>query len=254
MTDLAVYRTIQPVGGRVVQEYVTDYRYLVVRLDRRVDTVVSATINRIPSQAVELLSSDLVAIAVPERYVDVRPAALSVVIQAEAAISLLSSGTVPTSIGVGPRVELIDGAAQALQNAVRTLMMSPGTDVDDPLRGGGLRNLSGQLVSRDSTTELVRIVQTATQRFNAYTAASSRKGTRGRVASGFRVIRVETLSVRVFSRAEAQRSLGILTAGTTDALSASNYDPNDAAIAVSLGHDLRSPRGRLSRVSSAVVV
>lgn len=255
MTDVAIYRSVEPVGGRIISDYVSGgTRFLEVRLDRAVDSVLRAEVNRVASPAVELFSPSLVGIAVPVQYEGVRSAQLAVVISAESAVSLRTTGVIPTSPGIGSRVEIIDAEAQALQSAVRALMMSPGTDVDEPLRGGGLRNLAGQLVNADDTSRLVRVAHTAVQRYNAYAAALNRRSRRGRLASGYRVVRVELLSLRVYTRAEAQQRLGIRTAATTSGFTASNYDPNDAVIAVSLGHDLRSPRGTTSRVSSAVAV
>ena len=98
-------------------------------------------------------------------------------------------GLTPVRIGFGRNVTTVSGASLAVQEAYRELMLTPGSDYRNPLRGGGLlRVVRGLKLATDDVQGPVR---TCVDRANR-SLASRRSG-----SGQYRVTRIDLVSARV---------------------------------------------------------
>jgi len=255
VSDIALYRAVEGYATRVgglFRDDIDGFLRAEAHLPQNVSTIYRATVNGRLSPAVEMLSNRVALVAIPPELEILTRGEIEVVCFADATLEQTEKAALPATVGFGLRVTEYDGEMQALQTAVRSLMMSAGTDVWDPSRGGGLRNLKGVLVDANDMTRIVRRVQIAVDRYNANVGTRRTRTPRRRPAK-YQVVRMETLSVRALSHRDVeQRFLNKAAYSGGESLTAG--DPNDVVISVSIGHDLRGPKGRVRRISSAMAV
>jgi hypothetical protein len=255
MTDLALYRAVEAYTGSILTLFRDEEDGLLraeVRLKAEVSTVYRATINGTDSPKIELLSNTVLRVAIPAAFESLPLSQLRVVCYADASLSQTEKTALPATIGFGLRVTMHNAEMQALQRAVRSLMMSMGSDIWEPNRGGGLRQLKGLLIDPSNTARLVQLVQIAVDRYNSN--ASTRRSTKKR-ASQYQVTRMEVLSVRAMTAAQAEYEyLTKAPSEEVELINSISADPNEVVIAASIMHDLRGPTGSITRVSSAVAV
>lgn len=256
--DLACYRAVEPVTGRVLgivsAEANADYGLPAVEIALKtpVATVVRATVNGTDSSVVELVGKQRVLVTVPEVVAQLDPRYWVVRVYAEVDYESLSDVPSPTSIGFGARVTTVAGPMEALQRAVRALLMDPGSDVYNRNRGGGLRRLKGLLLNPSDMSPVARDVQIAVDAYNR-TVAATRLRMR---ADSWHVTRIEMLSIRALTPAQASaefastRDRGV----ATDDSIAGSAAPTDMILAISFGHDMRGPQGARIRSSSAIAL
>jgi len=255
MTDLALYRAVEGYTGAILTVFRDDedgYLRAEIRLKANVSTVYRATVNGVDSPVVELLSDTVVRAAIPVQMETLTLSQLRIVCYADAGLDQTENAALPATIGFGLRVGMHNPEMQALQRAVRSLMMSTGSDIWEPARGGGLRQLKGLLIDPSNTARLVQLVQIAVDRYNSnVTQSRSSK----RKASSHLVTRMEVLSVRAMTAAQAEYEyLAKDAPEEVELINSLSADPNEVVIAASIMHDLRGPTGKITRVSSAVAV
>ena len=245
MTDISVYRPVAPVGGALESRYRENgEEFLQVLLDRDTDSVVMASVNDIPSPEILMIGIRRVACRIPASIKDLPTISLRVSVLAEVSLDDLTEVPVPAVIGLGPRPTVGDEVHTAMQSAVRTLLMSPGSDYDHPERGGGLLLVQdGRFSDLASAT---RVVTVAVDRTNSYLA-------RSRSASGTtRVLRMELQNIRMIPRVlfEAQAAFRQYAAATVERLSRDTS--SERVLAISLRMKVRLPNGQISDFSSSV--
>ena len=255
MTDLALYRAVEAYSGAVLTLFRDDEDGLLraeVRIRAKVSTVFRSTVNGVDSPLIELLSGDIVRVAIPAAFETMPLSQLRIVCYADASLDQAETNSLPATIGFGVRVGLHSPEMAALQSAVRSLMMSMGSDIWNPSRGGGLRQLKGLLIDPNDTSRLVQLVQIAVDRYNSNVGSGR---TTKRKATTYRVTRMEVQSVRAMTAAQAEVEF-LSTSYSQEARVASSLssDPSDVIIAASIVHDLQGPSGKITRVSSAVAV
>lgn len=262
MTDIALYRASESVGGYIDRALPPDELGRIsvsLVLDRPVDVVLMVTVNGLPSPSIEIYGERKVIAKVPQQLVYADPSELVFVVIAEVSFELINETPVPTSIGIGLKPSLINNEAEALQTAVRSLYMDPGTDIWNPSRGGGLRSLRSQLVGRGDEARLAQIVNVAIDRYNA-TAGRLRSFGRSRTSvrrtvNRYRVARMQLQSLRILTQASAQAQLGSTPAiGSTREDIFRNVDPSDPVIVTSILMFLQGPEGSTEQVSSSLTV
>lgn len=209
--DIALFRAAAPVPGQVVRARAPEDEEsgpsLELLLDRPVRSVVRAVINDRDAKRVELHGEREVVITLPSSFARVPLSALSVSILAEQELRDLEGRTVPGFFGVGSSLSMTEGPSEAIQRAIRELMMSPGTDTWNRTRGAGLIAVRSYPLATEQ--ELSRMVATSVSRFN-----TSRQQARAGRAS-YRVTRMEVQSVRRITAIEARRSLPAAPQGGT---------------------------------------
>lgn len=261
--DVALYRASEAVGGRVERVIGVDpidgLKRVEILLDRPVSVILKVEVNRRASPEIVQYGAKRVTVAVPSEISGLALHLLVFVVFAEISFDQINQTPVPTSIGIGLRPATIDKESQALQTAVRTLLMRPGTDIWSPERGGNLRALRSQLVSGDDTTRLTRIVQVALDRYNSSAARLSSPGrtrtSAPRKMATHRVSRITLQFVHLLTRERAERVLGLLTtASTSTSVLRDNLDASDKVIAVSMLMTLQGPRGASASASTAISI
>lgn len=255
MTDLALYRAVDAYSGRVLALFRDDSDGLLraeVRIKANVSTVFRSTVNGVDSPLTELLSKDIVRVAIPTAFESLPLSQLKILCYADASLDQAETNSLPATIGFGVRVGKHNPEMAALQKAVRSLMMSMGADIWDPSRGGGLRQLKGLLIDPNDTSRLVQLVQIAVDRYNSNVGNGR---TTRRKASPYQVTRMEVQSVRAMTVAQAEvEFLSKTYSEEAQLVSSISNDPSEVVIAASIVHDLRGPSGSITRVSSAVAV
>lgn len=188
--DLALYRAISSVTGEVTRVFPAENEdvgpRLQVRLDTAVQSILRAEVNQRPVAAVELYGEREVVLTLPKRLRSADVPTLELAMFAEKDFKDLEGQTVPGMVGIGNRAALLDGPAEAVQRAIRELMMAPGTDTWNPNRGGGLIFLR-QYTLMD-INEISRLVSVAVDKYNRGAGSATR--------SAKRTSRVSAMSVR----------------------------------------------------------
>lgn len=257
--DLALYRAVERIGGVVISVRPTDEGdpSLVIRMDRPANTVLKVDVNRRLSPRVTLFGDRVMEVVIPEDIRGLDPRSLVVRIFAEVTYDRIGSTAVPSSIGIGLRPTTVDGELQALQTAIRSLRMSPGSDIWDYARGGGLLEESNTLYSREDTQRIARRFQVAVQRYNEQAAkifgiGRTRSTVRRRIPT-HRVTRMEVQAVKVLVREDVENRLGIVDGvGFSVGQIRSALQSSELVIAASILTSLRGPNGSTSRVSTAL--
>lgn len=203
--DIALYRAVSPVTGEVrrVLPPTTPEEgpTLHVWLDVPVQSVLRAEVNQHPVAGVELYGEQEVLLILPPRLRSASLPSLELAIFAEIDFKELEGRTVPGMIGIGRKPAAIDGPAEAVQRAIRELMMSPGTDSWNPERGGGLITLRKYTFA--GIGEISRLVSVAVDRFNRGGAAASRTRSSSRVSA------ISVRSVRLVDLVTLRREMQI---------------------------------------------
>lgn len=258
--DIALYRASEAIGGRVDRMIGRDSegRLLVeLVLQRNVTVILSVTVNGIPSPSIEIYGERRVLVTVPLQLAQVALRNLLFVVIAEVDFELINETPVPTTIGIGLRPSTFSGPSEALQTAVRSLYMDPGSDIWNRERGGGLRSLRNQLVGRNDESRFAQIVQVAIDRYNANvsklrTFGRSRTSVT-RTLTQYRVSRIQLQSVRILSYARTQAEYGYLPAiGSTKQDVFRDVDSDAPVIVVNLLMTVQGPQGTVEQVSSSL--
>lgn len=262
MTDIALYRTVESVSGRIEKLFPAEedgLRRVEILLDRPVSTVLKVEVNRRASPEVIQYGERRITAAIPLELSNLALDLLAFSVVVEISFDQINQTPVPSLVGIGLRPSTIDRESQALQTAVRSLLMSPGSDSWDRSRGGGLRQLRNVLVSEDDLSRVTRVIQVALDRYNSQASKLTSFG-RSRVSSvrrppTHRVTNIELQFVKFMQREQAERTLGLLTGvATNQSVLRENVDPTDRVIAISLLVTLRGPRGETTDVSTAVSI
>lgn len=236
MADLSILRAAQLVGYRLVALCPEDDGTVraELKLDFPVDAVLRAKVNGVLSDEVDLLGADSVLVALPPRMRSLAADELTFEVLVEGSVSTLSGGVTPGSYGIGLRPRQVEGLDEAVQYAVRSLMMKPGADVWSPARGGGLLSLRQKTLAASELADVASKVGVMVSRTNA--TLSTRKAT-----GGWRVVRISVREIRYLTAAEAtSRYGGTFPSGWAQPI-----------LAVTLVHHVQGP-GETLDVASAV--
>ena len=263
MSDIAAYRAAEVVGGELVNLMMDGGDVMAeVLLDYAVDSVIRARVNLIPSTRVEMVSGRRILVKVPTQLERYPASGLLMQVLAEVSYARFGESPVPVAIGMGSRLATIDAEAQALQTALRSLMMRPGSDFWDFSRGRDLLNLPGTLVSVSDITLASRKVQVAVDRYNSNLTQAAQSRVRPyqyavatRKAPTHRVVKIEAQSVRVMTRIEAeQQYLKPSAIVSSDVAPGSSGDANETMIVLNLVHLVQGPNSSAKPVASSITV
>ena len=236
--DIALFQAIAPVPGtlrRILPAGEGRFQ-LILDLDRKVDAIFRAEVGGREVELIELHGPTQVSLytqRIPGG--DVR--GLQISLYSVADLGNPGPRPIPGFFGLGPRPGRAGGAALAIQTAVRTLRMGPGTDLWNPERGGGLVNL--QASQRADPSGAARVVALAVDRFNSYAAANPSPS-----AGGYRVSSMEVQRVQLMDARDADAAL--LQPPTVEGRGGEVAASGERVVSISLRVILEQPGGSRS--------
>lgn len=194
MSDLALYRSVASIPGSLAARFVDDGdEWLEISLDRPVETVLGVTANGSNLSDILIVGKQRLRAKVPPPVRSIPNISLRIHVAAEIPFEQWGTLQIPSIIGIGPRPAISSDVLTALQSALRSLLMSPGSDYDHPSRGGGALRLIRDTMA--DLPELTRKLTIAVDKTNAYL-------TRARTRGVTSVSRIELRDVRKISATE----------------------------------------------------
>jgi hypothetical protein len=138
-------------------------------------------------------------------------------------IEVLSSGFTKTIQGsklqykIGNKTRTVTGILKLTQLFTKWLLQSPGSDVFDPSRGGGLRTMIGQLTTRTMEPAMVGITRAVS---TTTTQIREAQATQTALPMNERLLSAETKSVKIYEQQmEARAVIDIKNMAGEDAMS-----------------------------------
>ena len=234
--DLSAYRAILTIRGKVTR---TELPYVYLQLNRDVDNIVSVKFSGALSPEVEIITPRLIKAMIPG---DTTNAVIGSEISVAAEVSPTNQNGVmtPNTLGFGLRPKTVDGRDEALQRAVRYLLMDPGTDIWYPGNGGGLKSLLSSVLLDTDLRSLSRDLSLVIDKYNS-TASRNRPKTRWSVG------KMELHSIRSIPA-------GAPVVSVTGDTSSMHYVGDHPSIGVAIKHTLFGPTGKPEQASSVVVI
>jgi len=254
--DLLLYHGVEPVPGKIVSYAVDGSDWIVgIELTRPVAAIFMVKINDHPSEDVAFYGKRYVRAVIPTRARSGSSAKTLPTFLSAARVQVIADAylrpmadlgdarqTMSMALGFGLAPVISDGMEEALQRAVRFLVMS--SDPLIPNRGGGLLSLKRQGLGTESVA--TRLVSMACDRYNRYVSA-------GTNSSRWRVSRVTPSGVKLLTWSDLKRELGLTALLDTSGALAEGFESDESVLMVKLRHLV--VRGDTSvQVASAVTL
>jgi hypothetical protein len=121
------------------------------------------------------------------------------------------------SFKIGPRTKTIEGPLKLMQLFVKWMLQTPGSDIFNPARGGGLQELAGKVTT---TRQMDPIIATITRSVNQTSTQIQRSQVaQPKLPLGERLLSADIVNVDVSTQLmEAHLKISLLTMSGEDAL------------------------------------
>lgn len=243
--DLLIYRGMQPVLA-TLRGYNEESRELFLETKERVTTVGRVTVNRWPAASVQFYGERIIGVGVPPQITGPLSSLATTLRVSILALSRIGQtvrpGQPPSSIslGFGQSTEVEEGAEEALQRAIRFLLMAP--DPLEPNRGGGLLvSLRTPLLSED---QVKRLVLLACTRYGSYVSKAP-------ATSKWTVQEITPRSVQRVPLRTLAAEIGVIPLG--DTVDSAPIDETEIVYSISLLHRLKTPFGTTEALTATAL-
>lgn len=168
-SDFSVYSAVESLDGTIIRQENRDgAKYLTIALQSPIRVLLRASVSGFNAAIEGIISRNVLELKVPSELTDIDSSEYEIAVLAEVRPSEVDSILAPASFGFGPRPSETNGESEAIQRAVRWLMIEPGSDIWDSQRGGGLASIASGVLLTEDLAPLTRRVTTAVDLYNSY--------------------------------------------------------------------------------------